>query len=288
MEISIITGLSGAGKSAALNVFEDMGYYCIDNMPPQLIANFVDLSHSTGGVIEKLAVVVDIRGGQFFENFKQQVEMLKGQDLTVEILFLDCDDDVLIKRYKELRRPHPLDKTGNIFKGIQKERAILAEIHALADRTVNTSKFTLWDFKRVLTQMYGSKSSSDEMIINVVSFGFKHGILLDGDLIFDVRFLPNPYYKDDLKTKTGMDEDVVDFVTGFEAAQVFLDKTLDLLTFLIPYYKRETKFNLVIGIGCTGGQHRSVVLANALASRIEQMGEIVLISHREEKRWPRE
>lgn len=286
MQISIITGLSGAGKSAALNVFEDMGYYCIDNMPPQLITNFVDLSHSTGGKVEKLAVVVDIRGGQFFDDFKQQVEMLRAQDLTVEILFLDCEDDVLIKRYKELRRPHPLDKKGNILEGIQKERALLSDIQALSNRTINTSQFTLWDFKRVLTQMYGSDSSNEEMIINVTSFGFKHGILLDGDLVFDVRFLPNPYYNDELKTKTGMDSEVVSFVEGFEAAQIFLDKTMDLLTFLIPYYKKETKFNLVIGIGCTGGQHRSVVLANALAGRLEQMGEIVLVNHREEKRWP--
>ncbi len=284
MEIIIITGMSGAGKSAALNIFEDMDYYCMDNLPPQLIKNFVDLSVSSNRVVEKLAVVVDIRGGMFFDDLVTAVEGLKRLDVSLSVLFLDADDDVLVRRYKELRRPHPMDRKGNISEGIRKEREVLDEILTISDKKINTSKLNLWDFRKIVVQMYSGDTQGD-MVVSLVSFGFKYGILQDADLIFDVRFIPNPFYIAELKEKNGLIPEVRDYVFSFPETTEFIEKTVDLLRFLIPHYVHEGKMSLTVGIGCTGGKHRSSAIAVEIAKRLEAKDNIVVTSHRDDRLW---
>lgn len=284
MEIIIITGMSGAGKSAALNIFEDMDYYCMDNLPPQLIKNFVDLSVSSNRVVEKLAVVVDIRGGMFFDDLVTAVERLKRLDVSLSVLFLDADDDVLVRRYKELRRPHPMDRKGNISEGIRKEREVLDEILTISDKKINTSKLNLWDFRKIVVQMYSGDTQGD-MVVSLVSFGFKYGILQDADLIFDVRFIPNPFYIAELKEKNGLIPEVRDYVFSFPETTEFIEKTVDLLRFLIPHYVHEGKMSLTVGIGCTGGKHRSSAIAVEIAKRLEAKDNIVVTSHRDDRLW---
>lgn len=284
MEIIIITGMSGAGKSAALNIFEDMDYYCMDNLPPQLIKNFVDLSVSSNRVVEKLAAVVDIRGGMFFDDLVTAVEGLKRLDVSLSVLFLDADDDVLVRRYKELRRPHPMDRKGNISEGIRKEREVLDEILTISDKKINTSKLNLWDFRKIVVQMYSGDTQGD-MVVSLVSFGFKYGILQDADLIFDVRFIPNPFYIAELKEKNGLIPEVRDYVFSFPETTEFIEKTVDLLRFLIPHYVHEGKMSLTVGIGCTGGKHRSSAIAVEIAKRLEAKDNIVVTSHRDDRLW---
>lgn len=285
MEVVIITGMSGAGKSASSDIFEDLGYYTLDNMPPSLLLSFIDLTTKSKKKINKIACVVDIRGGEFFADLIKSITLLKNQSIDVKILYLDASDEILIRRYKEHRRPHPLAVNGNILEGIANERELLSEVRNSADSIINTSNLTLGELRRKILSAFSLKDVDTKLAISVVSFGFKHGILLDADLIFDVRFLPNPYYIAKLKKSSGLNTDIKEYVFGFEEAIEFLDKLVDMMEFLIPKYSKEGKTNLVIGIGCTGGKHRSVAIAQALTTRLEGNGEKVYVSHRDQKFW---
>lgn len=285
MEVVIITGMSGAGKSASSDIFEDLGYYTLDNMPPSLLLSFIDLTTKSKKKINKIACVVDIRGGEFFADLMKSITLLKNQSIDVRILYLDASDEILIRRYKEHRRPHPLALNGNISQGISNERELLSEVRNSADSIINTSNLTLGELRRKILSAFSLKDVDTKLAISVVSFGFKHGILLDADLVFDVRFLPNPYYIEELKKSSGLNTDIKEYVFGFEEANEFLDKLVDMMEFLIPKYSKEGKTNLVIGIGCTGGKHRSVAIAQALTARLEGNGEKVYVSHRDQKFW---
>ena len=285
MEVVIITGMSGAGKSASSDIFEDLGYYTLDNMPPSLLLSFIDLTTKSKKKINKIACVVDIRGGEFFADLMKSITLLKNQSIDVKILYLDASDEILIRRYKEHRRPHPLAINGNISQGISNERELLSEVRNSADSIINTSNLTLGELRRKILYVFSLKDVDTKLAISVVSFGFKHGILLDADLVFDVRFLPNPYYIEELKKSSGLNTDIKDYVFGFDEANEFLDKLVDMVEFLIPKYSKEGKTNLVIGIGCTGGKHRSVAIAQALTARLEGNGEKVYVSHRDQKFW---
>lgn len=285
MDIVIITGMSGAGKSSALDIFEDMGYYAIDNLPPAIIKKIAELSRDSHKSIEKLAVVVDVRGGKFFNDLIKAIIDLKESGENVSLLYLDSKDEILIRRYKELRRPHPLSKSGNTLIGIAKEREALKEIQEMIDNLIDTTGLTTGELKSRILALYGQNDKDKKLHISIVSFGFKNGILLDGDLVFDVRFLPNPFYIKELKEKSGNDKEVFDYVMNFEESKIFVDKIVDLLEFLIPKYEKEGKTNLVVGIGCTGGQHRSVTIANELSNRLRELGEITYVNDRDSKFW---
>lgn len=285
MNIVIITGLSGAGKSSALRIFEDMGYYSMDNLPPSLIMNFVDLTESSSKTIEHLAVVVDLRGGDFFRDLSGTIQTLKQKGHRVTLLFLDAEDEVLIRRYKELRRPHPMALHGDLVSGIEKERGILSTVRGMTDLLLETSKLSTARLKGHIEGYFRGKEQQNVMFVSVNSFGFKYGLLEDGDLIFDVRFLPNPFYVAELKEHTGLESNVRNYVMGFNEAEIFMEKLTELLRFLIPQYLKEGKNTLVIGIGCTGGKHRSVVIAEALKEALTGMGHKTVVYHRDEKLW---
>lgn len=281
MEFVIITGLSGAGKSQAMRALEDIDYYCMDNLPPQLLPEFAELCYESKRDIKKVAVVVDIRGGIFFDALFNSLEKLGKKGLKYRILFLDALDNVLITRYKEQRRPHPLSLNGRLIDGITKERKLLKEVKEKADYIIDTSKLTIGMLKGEIRRIFVEGGESKKLTISVVSFGFKHGMLLDADLVFDVRFLPNPYYIKELRDFTGRDQNVRDYVLKWEQTKIFINKLLDMLNFLIPYYIEEGKTQLVIGIGCTGGKHRSVTIANVLYEELAKEGNRVIINHRD-------
>lgn len=272
MEFIIITGLSGAGRSQAVKVLEDSGFYCMDNLPPALLPDFADLCSQSKRKIGKVAVVVDIRGGKFFNDLFKSLDILKEQGFNYKILFLDASDEVLIKRFKELRRPHPLSSNGRIIEGIEKERKKLVQVQKKSDHIIDTSNFTLAMLKEEIKSIVIEGKKTDNITISIVSFGFKRGIPLDADLVFDVRFLPNPYYIKELKEYTGNEKQVRDYVMNNEEAKVFAEKLIDMIDFLIPFYIKEGKTQLVIAIGCTGGKHRSVTLANVLYEYLKDNG----------------
>lgn len=283
MEFIIITGMSGAGKSQAMKAMEDMGYYCMDNLPPALISKFAQLCQDSKKEIEKVAVVVDIRGGIFFDDLFIGLDELNKEGLSYKILFLDASDEVLIKRYKELRRPHPLAHNGRVIDGIIEERKLLSEVKRRADYVIDTSRLTTGMLRHEISKIFSEGLDLGKLTISVVSFGFKNGILLDADLVFDVRFIDNPYYVPELKDLTGEDERVREYVFRWEPANIFVDKVIDLLEFLIPNYIKEGKTQLVIGIGCTGGKHRSVAIANEIRDRLYKNGHRAIVSHRDYK-----
>ncbi|WP_099202929.1 RNase adapter RapZ [Miniphocaeibacter massiliensis] len=286
MEIVIVTGMSGAGKTAALNVFEDLGYYAMDNLPPALIKEFVALIRSSKDNITKIAIVVDIRTRSLYEELIDEVLYLREDGEDISILFLDSKDETLIRRYKELRRPHPLSRTGNIISGIEAERKLLEKVRINSTYILDTSDLKLGELKNRISTLYNlTEEDSNKLNVAIVSFGFKHGIILDADLVFDVRFLPNPFYIEGLKQKNGTNKEVYDFVFSYEQSGVFIEKVVDMLEFLIPHYEEEGKTNLVIGIGCTGGKHRSVAIAEELDKRLSQKGEVTYVSHRDSKYW---
>ncbi len=260
----IATGMSGAGKSATLNFFEDMGYFCVDNLPPSLIEKFAEICFSADSGITKVAVGIDIRGGKLFEDLFLYVDELSKKDYEFEIVFLDCANDVLLKRYKETRRSHPMSQSNDILDGITKERAKLEKVKERATYVIDTSQLLTRQLKFKLVDIFVDKKEFKSIVISVVSFGFKYGMPMDADLVFDVRFLPNPYYVHDLRPLTGNDLAVQEFVMEHEEAGIFLNKLTDMISFLIPQYIDEGKNSLVIAIGCTGGKHRSVTLANKL------------------------
>lgn len=283
MEFVIITGMSGAGKSQAMKALEDRGYYCMDNLPPALLPRFAELCHQSKEKIKKVAVVVDIRGGIFFDDLFEGLGALRDEGLKYRILFLDAEDKVLIQRYKELRRPHPLNPMGSITEGILEERKYLEEIKERADYIIDTSNLTIGMLKEEMNKIFIKGEKMRQLTISVMSFGFKHGLLLDADLVFDVRFIPNPYYIAELRDLTGEDEDVREYVFNWKQTGIFVDKLMDMLEFLIPYYIKEGKSQLIIGIGCTGGRHRSVAISNEIEKRLNEDGHRTIVTHRDYK-----
>lgn len=281
MRFVIVTGLSGAGKTQAIRCLEDLGYFCIDNLPPAMLSKFADLCYHTGGKIDRVALVIDIRGGKFFDDLFVSLNQLKSLSYDYEILFLDASDDVLIKRFKESRRSHPLSLNGRILDGINKERIKLHEVKSKADNIIDTSNLTPRELKEEIVHIFVKGRKFEGLIISVVSFGFKYGIPLDSDLVFDVRFLPNPYYVEELKRQTGKDEPIKEYVLKWSEATQFLDKVIDMAEFLIPYYIKEGKTHLVISVGCTGGRHRSVVIANRIYDLLRKNGHRVVVDHRD-------
>ena len=273
MRFVIVTGMSGGGKATAINMLEDAGFYCVDNLPVSLIEKFTELISMPDSEITKVVLGIDARAGQSFEGVAGIIDSLKERGTPVEVLFMDCNDQTLIKRYKETRRIHPMNAVGDRLEdGIAKEREVLSEIKKKADYVIDTSNLLTRELKEELDRIFVKNEGYNSLMINVLSFGFKHGIPSDADLVFDVRFLPNPYYIDELKHQTGNDKPVQDYVKSFPACQEFVDKLTDMLAFLIPGYVKEGKYQLVVAIGCTGGQHRSVTIANELYERLKGLG----------------
>ncbi len=283
MRLVIVTGMSGAGKSTALRVLEDAGYFCVDNLPIALITKFAELIFTQNREISQAALGIDIRSGQALEGLKKVLEEMTAKNYNYEILFLDASDEVLVKRYKETRRSHPLSADGRIDKGIMLERERIEFLKKQADYILDTSQLLTRELKIEIEKIFIRDEKFKNLFITVLSFGFKYGIPQDADLVFDVRFLPNPYYIEELKYKTGNDKEIQDYVMGFEPAHIFLDKLEDMLGFLIPNYILEGKNQLVIAIGCTGGKHRSVTLANEIYGRLKVEGAVygIKIEHRD-------
>jgi UPF0042 nucleotide-binding protein len=279
MRFIVVTGMSGGGRSTALKMLEDMGFYCVDNLPVSLIDKFVELLSSQGGEINKVALGLDVRAGQSFEDAADVLQQIKDAGEHLEILFMDADEWSLIKRYKESRRVHPLALEGRIEDGVKKEKQILTRIRGMADYVIDTSNLLTRELKQELDRIFVENEAYNSLMVTVMSFGFKHGIPADADLVFDVRFLPNPFYIDELKQKTGNDKEVQDYVMSFQEAGAFLDKLEDMMTFLIPNYIKEGKNRLVVAIGCTGGKHRSVTLANALYHAMKYKGSYGITLH---------
>lgn len=277
----IITGLSGAGKSQAIKYMEDFGFYCIDNLPPTLIPKFAELCHQSQGTLDKVALVIDIRGGMFFDDLFSSLGDLKKLGYKYEILFLDASDETLIKRFKETRRIHPLLTDGSIGEGITLEREKLKYLKERATNIIDTTNLIPSQLKNELKNIYVEGNQPDSLIISIISFGFKHGIPLDADLVFDVRFLPNPFYIDELKDFTGNDTKVRDYVMNSPVSLEFSNKLNDIISFLIPHYIKEGKNRLVIAIGCTGGRHRSVTIAHVLYNYLKEKGYRVLMNNRD-------
>ncbi|MDE6974370.1 MAG: RNase adapter RapZ [Lachnospiraceae bacterium] len=282
MRFVVVTGMSGGGKSTALRMLEDAGFYCVDNLPVPLIEKFVELIAAPDGEVTKVALGLDVRADQAFGDVQKILENLKANGYLFEILFMEANDKTLLKRYKETRRMHPLSLDGRIEDGVRKERMVLNDIRNKSDYVIDTSNLLTRELKEELERIFVQNEEYNSLMVTILSFGFKHGIPADADLVFDVRFLPNPFYIDELKYKTGNDKEVQDYVMGFPEASVFIDKLADMVEFLIPNYIKEGKYQLVIGIGCTGGKHRSVTLANHLYMRMKNKGSYGLkIDHRD-------
>ncbi|SHE73109.1 RNase adapter RapZ [Alkalibacter saccharofermentans] len=284
MRFVIITGLSGAGKSHTIRAFEDWGYFCVDNLPPKLIPTFAELCSRSDNNIEKVALGVDSRGGVFFDDFANVIADMHDRKFKFEVLFLEASDNVLITRYKESRRKHPLATDSRISVALKLEREKLTKIREKADHIIDTSNLSVKDLKAELSKIYLSDMEASGLLVNVLSFGFKYGIPLDADLVFDVRFLPNPFYDEELRGKTGNDKEVQDYVLKYRQSKEFIDKLMDMLEFLLPYYTEEGKSQLVIAIGCTGGQHRSVTIANIIHDKLQENRHWAVIDHRDVKK----
>ncbi len=273
MRFVIVTGMSGGGKATAIHMLEDAGFYCVDNLPVSLIEKFTELITMPDSEITKVVLGVDARAGQSFEGVSGIIDSLKERGIPVEVLFMDASDQVLIKRYKETRRIHPMNASGDrIEDGIAKEREVLAQVKKRADYVIDSSNLLTRELKEELDRIFVKNEEYNSLMINILSFGFKYGIPSDADLVFDVRFLPNPFYIDELKHQTGNDKGVQDYVKSFPACGEFIDKLADMLQFLIPGYVQEGKYQLVVAIGCTGGQHRSVTIANEIYDRLKNAG----------------
>lgn len=279
-ELVIITGMSGAGKTVAVQSFEDLGYYCIDNLPPELLNTFLGLMKNSKRQISKIAAVMDMRGGEFFHSLIDALDLLeKEKDVYSRVLFLDADDETLVRRYKETRRHHPLAPEGLPLEGIKKEREMLSEIKGRANFIYNTSTLKPRQLRERIAEEFAI-SNGPKFSINVMSFGYKNGIPIDADLVFDVRFLKNPYYVESLREKTGLDEEVYNYVMKTDETKILIDKLTDLFEFIIPQYMKEGKSQLVIAFGCTGGQHRSVTLAEYFGKKLSEQYQSA-ITHRD-------
>jgi UPF0042 nucleotide-binding protein len=279
-KLVIITGLSGAGKTETIRCFEDYGYFCVDNLPPVLLVKFAELFSHSDGKFQGVAIVCDIRGGEFFDDLFAALEELELMGYQHSILFLEASDEILIRRYKETRRRHPLSKERGISEGISEERRRLGELRGCADRIIDTSALSVPQLKAELTA-YLDKAESDRLTVTCISFGFAKGIPLDADLVIDVRFLPNPFYVDSLKHLTGNDGPVDEYIFKWPITQRFMDKFLDFVSFLVPQYVSEGKTHLTIAVGCTGGRHRSVAVTNHLAAYVKRQGYKTVLEHRD-------
>ncbi|MCS1352201.1 RNase adapter RapZ [Mechercharimyces sp. CAU 1602] len=282
IHLVVITGMSGAGKTVAVQSLEDIGFFCIDNLPSVLLPKFVDLIEQSGGQLRRAALVIDMRGRDFFSSLLETLDTLGGHEgIKYHILFLDADDASLVARYKETRRLHPLSPDGTPLEGINRERKLLDEIKGRADSVIDTSRLKPVALKEKLVKQFSQEPS--QLSVTFLSFGFKHGLPLDVDLVFDVRFLPNPHYVHSLRPHTGQDEEVYEYVMKWPETQQFIAKLEDLLSFLLPHYLREGKSQLVVGIGCTGGQHRSVAIAEYLYRHFNEK-QRCQVSHRDAKK----
>lgn len=279
-KLVIITGMSGAGKTVAVQSFEDLGYYCVDNLPPTLLPKLLELMKDASNNITKVALVMDLRGREFFDSLYEALDLLTEQEWIKEhILFLDASDSALVSRYKETRRSHPLAVGELPLSGIKQERGILDELRGRAQRIIDTTGLKPRELREKILKIY-SEEDQEIFSVNMVSFGFKYGIPIDADLMFDVRFLPNPHYVGHLQPLTGLNQEVSSYVFKWSDTQKFTEKVLDLLEFMLPQYKKEGKSQLIIAIGCTGGQHRSVALAEHFAKELSHQY-IVHITHRD-------
>ena len=282
MEFIILTGMSGAGKSQAANTLEDIGFYCVDNMPAMLISKFVEIYDLSSNKNSKVAFVIDVRGENEFTTLAEEVRAIKHRGYDVKTIFLECDDGVLITRYKETRRIHPLSSiTGKTMdEALKQEREMLSEARDYSDYVINTSKLTALQLRNEIFALI-THSKKNEMLISCISFGFKYGIPTEADLVFDVRCFRNPFYIDSLKEKTGLEQEVIDYVFSFEEVEQYLEKLFSMLDFMIPLYKKEGKAQVIIGTGCTGGKHRSVAITERIAAHFNGQEKNVSIIHRD-------
>ncbi|SES41776.1 RNase adapter RapZ [Salipaludibacillus aurantiacus] len=288
IELVIITGMSGAGKTVAVQSFEDMGYFCVDNLPPALIPKFIDLVEGSGGRMKKVALVIDLRGREFFDHLFESINAISSESkVTPQIVFLDAKDTVLVRRYKETRRSHPLADGGGPLEGITAEREMLDDLRGQAQMIIDTTDLKPLELRERILNRFSSEAR-ESFSVHVLSFGYKHGIPIDADLVFDVRFLPNPHYIDHMRPQTGLDKEVSDYVLKWKETQQFIDKLDDLLQYMLPHYKREGKSQLILAIGCTGGKHRSVTLAEYFKKRLEQLDYFTYVTHRDVEKGRKE
>ena len=281
MKLVIVTGVSGAGKSQAIKILEDMGFFCIDNLPPTLILKFLEVCKLSEEKVEKVAIVMDIRSGKMLDNASTILASIEQEGYSYEILFLEASDSVLVKRYKLTRRKHPLALNERIAEGIKKERERLEPLRKRANYIINTTKLSVKSLREELINIFEYGGHFEGIFIQMMSFGFKHGVPNDVDLVFDMRVLPNPYNVDSLRELTGRNEKIKEYVMKFEESEILLKKILDYLEFVIPFYIKEGRTQLIIGIGCTGGKHRSVVMTEELAIRLNENGHKVQFEHRD-------
>ncbi len=282
MDFIIVTGMSGAGKSRAIDAFEDIGFYCIDNMPPKLISKFAEICLQSEGKISRVAIVTDVRGGELFQGLFEELDLLKSRDFSYKLLFLDAAEGVLMRRYKETRRRHPLLDVvkGSIEDAVKSERLLLKPARERADYIIDTTYLSAAQLKERISNIFLDNVATG-MLINCMSFGFKYGAATEADLVFDVRCLPNPFYLDELKRQTGLDKPVRDYVMSWPQSNELAAKIIDLIDYLIPYYLDEGKSQLVIAFGCTGGKHRSVTFAQMLYAHLSDQGNRVTVNHRD-------
>ena len=281
MQLYVITGMSGAGKSLVVKQFEDMGFYCVDNLPPSLMPKIIEICKQAEGKMDNVALVMDIRGGALLNELIPGLNELSQMGVTYKIIFLEASDKTLIKRYKESRRSHPLAPEGRILAGLAQERVSLRSIKTIATWVIDTSSLRISELREDIYRLVKDAEGFPGIVINILTFGYKYGLPLDTDLVFDVRFITNPFYEPELRELTGLSVKVSDYVLGFGETREFMDRLTDMLVFLIPYYKREGKSQLEIAIGCTGGQHRSVSIGMELKRRLEARGNRVITEHRD-------
>jgi UPF0042 nucleotide-binding protein len=281
LRVVVITGLSGSGKSTALRALEDIGFFCVDNLPVVLLPKFLAITVQSSPEIKRVALVMDLRERGFLEKYKRIFALIKGKGYKIEILFLDSSDDSLVHRFSETRRTHPLSEQGSVMDGIMLEREKLSSLKQMADQVIDTTSTNVHQLKDIVQRHFLPDSDHKKLIVNVISFGYRYGLPADADLVFDVRFLPNPYFISELKNFDGQNKAVREFVLNDEKSKIFLNKFLDVMTFLIPLYDKEGKVRLNIALGCTGGKHRSVVIANQLGAHFSEMKYIVNVTHRD-------
>lgn len=280
-DLVLITGMSGAGRSEAIHTFEDLGYFCIDNLPPALIGQLVSLTALPGSRVRRIAVVCDVRGGEFFQEIAKELDALEAAGHPFRILFLTADDRTLVRRFKETRRRHPLAGVGAVAEGISSERSLIEPLRARADLIIDTSELRPQELRAIIREKFVTEARQDQLTVTVTSFGFKYGVPIDADIVMDVRFLPNPFYVERLRAKTGLERAVRAFVLDKEETSIFIERWFALLELLLPNYLSEGKTQLNIALGCTGGQHRSVVLAERTAELVRSLGYPVNVSHRD-------
>lgn len=281
LKLVIITGISGSGKSEAMNVMEDLGYYCVDNLPPEIIPKIVLLGNDSMGQLDKIALGVDIRGYQFLKEINNAIDFLNENKFEYDVIFLESENEVLVNRYKMSRRKHPLSNGENVIEVIERERQMLSEVRKKAKYIINTSNFLPIDLRNEIISIFDENIKNKGFLVTIISFGFKYGIPIDSDLVFDVRFMPNPYYVDSLREKTGNDTEIQGYVMNSEDSVIFLEKLKDMLLFLLPMYIKEGKNHLVISIGCTGGKHRSVTVSNIIYDFLKEQQYNVFKKHRD-------